>query len=412
MPALRFVIKRRFVEKSSRVGRLILYDKEGQPLQRIYSLENKPIGSASGQDLAIPYGKYKIRYHKSPKFNDKLVELTGNSSDRMMNLYNDLVPYQRYVLCHWGNDDKDSEGCILFGQTFTPGTNMIGSSQATFKPIYNELRKVNIEDVPFYIVDEQASDNFEDDINGNSEELFKQMNAKYPVDPADAAKVRAAMKVPKGSMKSMDGKFHASLDQVDYTMEKRTKDGIKEYRENQKKRAESAENNSRVEMDALVSRRFAEPELWDTLYTSCTSLKDADSSFAISYPQSAGYINDAGDFIRIDKDLGDIQIVHRSGTAIKVDANGNVTIHSKGSLKQIVDGDMAINIKGALDISAKNIYMHSTGDMTIKADPQVTINSPMLVYEGSIVEAADASAHFGQNVKSDATMLAKAFTCM
>lgn len=33
----------------------------------------------------------------------------------MINVYNDEVPASRAILIHWGNTDKDTQGCILLG---------------------------------------------------------------------------------------------------------------------------------------------------------------------------------------------------------------------------------------------------------------------------------------------------------
>lgn len=35
----------------------------------------------------------------------------------MINVYNDEVPSSRAILIHWGNTDKDTQGCILLGLT-------------------------------------------------------------------------------------------------------------------------------------------------------------------------------------------------------------------------------------------------------------------------------------------------------
>lgn len=133
--------------------------------------------------------------------------------------------------------------------------------------------------------------------------------------------------------------------------------------------------SARIEQDSLVSQKFPEPEASDTQYAAPTALKDADSSLADNYPNTSGIINEVGDFMKVNKATGDIQIVHHSGTCIKIDNTGNVTIHAIGSLKQVVDGDMVLQVTGGLDISSgKGIYMHAP-EMMIKADQKVTIDA-------------------------------------
>jgi|SRR5665213_4628099 len=52
------------------------------------------------------------------------------------------VPGHTNILFHWGNFDKDSEGCILLGDkiiTQTDGTEMVTNSRETFKNFMNSL---------------------------------------------------------------------------------------------------------------------------------------------------------------------------------------------------------------------------------------------------------------------------------
>ena len=53
---------------------------------------------------AIPYGTYKLGLHDSPSFG-QIVPILNN------------VEGFTYVLIHWGNFIKDTDGCILVGMT-------------------------------------------------------------------------------------------------------------------------------------------------------------------------------------------------------------------------------------------------------------------------------------------------------
>ena len=61
-----------------------------------------------GLDKRIPQGKYDLRWHDSPKF-----------KRRLLHLYNNEVPKDRYILIHKGNYPEDTLGCILLGENYS-----------------------------------------------------------------------------------------------------------------------------------------------------------------------------------------------------------------------------------------------------------------------------------------------------
>lgn len=82
-------------------------------------LETHP--EAKVQNLtAIPRGTYKIELRFSPHFN--------TVTPHVLN-----VPNYEFVLIHWGNYAKDTDGCVLVGQT--KGHDFIGSSRLAFEAL-------------------------------------------------------------------------------------------------------------------------------------------------------------------------------------------------------------------------------------------------------------------------------------
>jgi len=74
---------------------------------------------------AIPRGIYKVELRYSPHFKaitPHLIDVNGFA----------------YVLIHWGNYAKDTDGCILVGKT--KGENFIGNSKAEFKLLMEKLK--------------------------------------------------------------------------------------------------------------------------------------------------------------------------------------------------------------------------------------------------------------------------------
>lgn len=103
-----------------------------------YTLEDKDRGLFKGLPIdailkakihsktAIPYGAYDVHLTYSPKFK----AITPRLKD---------VPGYEGVLMHWGNYAKDTEGCILTGDT--KSTDFIGNSRQAFSRLMVELKK-------------------------------------------------------------------------------------------------------------------------------------------------------------------------------------------------------------------------------------------------------------------------------
>lgn len=109
----KIVIRRKFSDpKLGIIGDLNLYDEE-KVIFKCNTCENYEIGLQANQDLAIPFGDYKITTHSSTKFS---WHYKGIKNSKMPLIYNNSVPKSRYILIHSGNSHKDTAGCILIGK--------------------------------------------------------------------------------------------------------------------------------------------------------------------------------------------------------------------------------------------------------------------------------------------------------
>lgn len=77
-------------------------------------------------ETAIPRGTYDIDITYSPRFKTKLPVLRD-------------VPNFKGIRIHPGNTAKDTEGCILVGETRSG--NFIGRSRSAFKKLYRKLEQ-------------------------------------------------------------------------------------------------------------------------------------------------------------------------------------------------------------------------------------------------------------------------------
>lgn len=91
-----------------------------------YTLEDKVREKKIKSITAIAKGRYEVVISFSNRF-QQLMPLLLN------------VPEFEGVRIHWGNYSKDTDGCILLGNT--KGVNMIGNSKATYAKFMKMLKK-------------------------------------------------------------------------------------------------------------------------------------------------------------------------------------------------------------------------------------------------------------------------------
>ncbi|ECL0521172.1 hypothetical protein FYT42_09025, partial [Campylobacter jejuni] len=120
-----------------------------------FSLEEDKEGLESGKDLRIPEGNYNLKRHSPSRFENTLRSIT-KKDDTMINVYNDEVPASRAILIHWGNTDKDTQGCILLGLTKDNNNESVGQSRQACKEFYDLMHGKNLEDIKLEITNELA----------------------------------------------------------------------------------------------------------------------------------------------------------------------------------------------------------------------------------------------------------------
>ena len=142
---------RRYKGTSCVIGKFKVF-KDDELIFECFSLEEDCEGLESGKDLRIPQGIYKLKTHSPSRFENTLHDITKDKSDKMINVYNDLVPSSRAILIHWGNSDKDTQGCILLGLVKTANT--IGESRKACKEFYELMRGVDLSGVEMEVINE------------------------------------------------------------------------------------------------------------------------------------------------------------------------------------------------------------------------------------------------------------------
>ncbi|EDB2812015.1 hypothetical protein F9S17_04205 [Campylobacter jejuni] len=153
---MKITINRRYTGKTCVIGKFKVLDDDDKILFECFSLEEDKEGLESGKDLRIPTGVYNLKRHSPSRFENTLRSITKKDDDTMINVYNDEVPSSRAILIHWGNTDKDTEGCILLGLTKDNNNESIGQSRQACKEFYDLMHGKNLEDIKLEITNELA----------------------------------------------------------------------------------------------------------------------------------------------------------------------------------------------------------------------------------------------------------------
>ncbi|HED1003949.1 TPA: DUF5675 family protein [Campylobacter jejuni] len=154
---MKVTINRRYTGKTCVIGKFkVLNDDDDNILFECFSLEEDKEGLESGKDLRIPEGNYNLKRHSPSRFENTLREITGKNDDEMINVYNNEVPASRAILIHWGNTDKDTQGCILLGLTKDNNNESVGQSRQACKEFYDLMHGKNLEDIKLEITNELA----------------------------------------------------------------------------------------------------------------------------------------------------------------------------------------------------------------------------------------------------------------
>ncbi|EAI5960111.1 hypothetical protein BH341_08840 [Campylobacter jejuni] len=151
---MRLEIIRRYAGKTCVIGKFKVLGDDDKILFECFSLEEDKEGLESGKDLRIPEGVYNLKRHTPSRFENTLRSITKKDDDTMINVYNDEVPASRAILIHWGNTDKDTQGCILLGLAKDNNNERIGLSRLACKEFYDLMYNQDLSEIKLEIRNE------------------------------------------------------------------------------------------------------------------------------------------------------------------------------------------------------------------------------------------------------------------
>ena len=126
-------------QKDSTTG--LLFDvTNGDRKFMAYTLEDEHRDVKVMHETRIPAGTYDITLRTVGGFHAKYSKRFGEMHKGMLWVRN--VPNFEYILIHAGNDDDDTSGCLLVGDTQTQNVTsdgFVGSSVNAYKRIYKPI---------------------------------------------------------------------------------------------------------------------------------------------------------------------------------------------------------------------------------------------------------------------------------
>ena len=92
-------------------------------------------------DTRIPAGRYEIKLRAAGRIHENYLQKFGAEFHKGT-LHLQDVPNFQYILIHIGNTEKDTEGCLLTGKTYSAanGHFTIQQSTAAYKELYAIVR--------------------------------------------------------------------------------------------------------------------------------------------------------------------------------------------------------------------------------------------------------------------------------
>ncbi|HEH6263770.1 TPA: hypothetical protein SHR85_001691 [Campylobacter jejuni] len=156
---MKLEIIRRYTGKTCVIGKFKVLSDDDKILFECFSLEEDKEGVERNKDLRIPEGIYNLERHTGSSFNISGRKTVAGvkvlkDDDFVINVYNEEVPLDRRILIHWGNTDKDTEGCILLGLTKDNNNESVGQSRQACKEFYDLMYNQDLSNIKLNIRNE------------------------------------------------------------------------------------------------------------------------------------------------------------------------------------------------------------------------------------------------------------------
>ena len=241
--------------------------------------------------------------------------------------------------------------------------------------------------------------------DADTEIIYNELNQIFKMQQDPATQQAIIHDTPE-----LDLKFTKLFDKLELKVNKTATTSANKQQTAQNKSEQR--QTSRVEQNADTAKQIEEPEAQDSNFAEPVNMEPATNSLAEDYPNTIGTILENGDFIKINKLKGTIDVVHHSGTMIRIDDLGNINITSNGNIKQMISGDLTIEANGGIDIvSGKGVYIHAP-ELELVSDNKTKIEASEVSFDSvSQIKASDATmCEFGGNATFNGAVKASGFS--
>jgi Family of unknown function (DUF5675) len=145
---MKLALQRLVLTANSTCGNLFVNDA-----LQCWTLEEPFKDGLSGS--CITAGTYEVTLGPSPKFQGSSDPWERTQGQCIPHLQG--VPNRQFILIHWGNTAKNTEGCILVGHSHSQ--DFIGQSRAAFTELIEKLKDaVNNGETISLVVEDRPSD--------------------------------------------------------------------------------------------------------------------------------------------------------------------------------------------------------------------------------------------------------------
>ena len=118
---------------------------ELEGLFECFGLEDEHRSIKVSGETRIPQGKYPVRARTIGNFHKRYSDRFPGFHRGMLQIVG--VPNFEYVLIHIGNDDEDTAGCLLVGQSYRDFKRItIRSSTLAYKQLYKKVIQAAIDE--------------------------------------------------------------------------------------------------------------------------------------------------------------------------------------------------------------------------------------------------------------------------
>ena len=128
-------------QKDSTLG-LLFNESEGKREFLCYTLEDEHRDNKIMHETRIPAGTYEITLRTVGGYHGRYSKRFPDFHEGMLWVRD--VPGFEYILIHCGNDDDDTSGCLLLGDTQTENNvsnGFVGASTKAYKRVYPAIAK-------------------------------------------------------------------------------------------------------------------------------------------------------------------------------------------------------------------------------------------------------------------------------